>query len=110
MSRIAFLCLVLGGCNQNAAGVFQGNDPSVRPPFKGGMVRGTGQEMPPSNDPQPPSSEPPTQPPVDDVASGPPYPVVLMHGMFGFQNAGVRLAGGDAGLERRSRGDDQAVH
>jgi triacylglycerol lipase len=47
----------------------------------------------PPGDPQPPANPvPPVQPAPDDP-SGPPYPIVLMHGMFGFKQ--IQLLGLD---------------
>jgi triacylglycerol lipase len=82
------LGLLLVGCNQDAAAVIgKGNNPSVRPPFKGANAR-----MPGSNDPTPTQPQPPIDPGQPDQ-SGPPYPIVLMHGMFGFQK--IQLLGLD---------------
>jgi triacylglycerol lipase len=91
MKRLGFcLGILLLGCSQDAASAIgTGNHPSSRPPFKGASVRAPESEPTPTQ-PQPPTSGDPGQP-AD--TSGPPYPIVLMHGMFGFQR--IQLLGLD---------------
>jgi triacylglycerol lipase len=97
MTRILCLSLLWIACSQDA-GAPAGGHPL--PPMNGlSPLTPLEPKLPNAPMPgmwQPPAQNPPSQnppqPPADDPA-GPPYPVVLMHGMFGFQK--IELLGLD---------------
>jgi len=102
MTRILCLSLLSIACSQDAGETAGGH---ALPPMRGlapltplgpqlpnAVTPAPGTWRPPAQGPSQPPSQNPPQPPADDPA-GAPYPIVLMHGMFGFQK--IELLGLD---------------